>query len=328
MMHALVLVLAAVGWAISIVPAVGADITLRVGAYQNAPKISHDESGQVQGFWPDLIEAIVAKKGWATEYVTCEWAKCLEMLENGDLDMMPDVAYSVTRAARFSFGKEIVFHSWSQLFHKPGKNISGILDLSGLRIAALSGSIQEERLVQQLKEFGISSRFVQVNSLKAALSAVKEGIADLGAVNRFSGARLAPEFGLIPSGVVVAPSAVLFAFSPTTSSRIIAEFDEAIAGLKLDGGSILYEGLAKLSTSNTRTIIPRSVYWGIGVGLLFLVFSFGSILLLRRVVANRTRELREEIRERKEVEKALRDSEERYRLGACHGLWFCKTLWW
>ena len=319
MARALVLALAAVGWAITIAPAVGADVTLRVGAYQNAPKIFHDESGRVQGFWPDLIEVIVAKKGWATEYVTCEWAKCLEMLENGALDMMPDVAYSATRAARFSFGKEIVFHSWSQLFYKPGKSISGILDLSGLRVAALSGSIQEERLVQRLKEFGISSRFVQVNSLKAALSAVKEGAADLGVVNRFLGARLAPEIGLLPSGIVIAPSAVHFAFSPTTSSRIIAGFDEAIAGLKLDGGSILYRGLVKLSTSNTRTIIPRSVYWAIGVGLLFLVFSFGSILLLRRVVANRTRDLREEIRERKQAEEALRRTQKMEAIGQLSG---------
>ncbi len=314
MRRVLVLLLTAVSWVITIVPSVGADVRLRVGVYQNAPKIFHDESGRVQGFWPDLIEAIAAKEEWAIEYVTCEWEKCLELLEKGDLDAMPDVAHSATRAVRFTFGKEVVFHSWSQLFHKPDKSIFSILDLSGLRVAALSGSIQEEHLAQRFRELGISSHFVHVSSLKTALSAVKDGTADLGVVNRFFGARLAADYGLVPSGIIVAPSAVLFAFAPGTSSRIIDGFDEAIARLKLDGGSVLSKGLAQLTNPKASTFIPQPVYWATGVGLLFLSLSFGSTLILRRVVARRTQELRDEIREHTAAEKALRDSEERYRL--------------
>ena len=169
----------ALGLAISANPAAGTDVTLRVGIYQNSPKIFIDEAGQPAGFWPDLVDEISRQKGWAADYITCEWAACLKMLEEGSIDVMPDVAYSKARAAKFVFGKDVVFHSWSLIFHQPGEDISGILDLSGLRIAVLAGSIQEERLGQRLKEVGIEGKFVHVQSLRAALSAVSDGTADV-----------------------------------------------------------------------------------------------------------------------------------------------------
>ncbi|MDH3742065.1 MAG: transporter substrate-binding domain-containing protein, partial [Hyphomicrobiales bacterium] len=125
------------GWSISAIPAARSEIVLRVGIYQNAPKIYRDEAGQPQGFWPDLVEETSKQKGWTTNYITCEWTACLRMLEEGSIDVMPDVAYSEVRAAKFVFGKDVVFHSWSLIFRQPSVTISGILDLSGLRIAVL-----------------------------------------------------------------------------------------------------------------------------------------------------------------------------------------------
>jgi len=197
-----VLALLAFSWVATLCPVAAADVALRVGIYQNPPKIFRDDAGQPQGFWPDLIEEISRKRGWPLRYVTCVWAECLRMLETGELDVLPDVAYSAKRAEKFPFGNEVVFRSWSQVFHKAERNISGILDLSELRIAVLVGSIQHERLAQQLKEFGVDSQFVVVSSLTEALKVVETGGADTAVVNRFLGARLAPEHGLVPSGIV------------------------------------------------------------------------------------------------------------------------------
>jgi len=44
-------------------------LTVRVGAYENPPKIFTDENGAVSGFWPDLVEYITSQEGWQIEWV-------------------------------------------------------------------------------------------------------------------------------------------------------------------------------------------------------------------------------------------------------------------
>ena len=43
-----------------IVPTVSANelLTLKVGVYENSPKIFTDDKGNASGFWPDIIEYI------------------------------------------------------------------------------------------------------------------------------------------------------------------------------------------------------------------------------------------------------------------------------
>jgi hypothetical protein len=41
-------------------------LTLRVGIYENSPKIFTDENGNAAGFWPDIIAYIAAEEGRRT----------------------------------------------------------------------------------------------------------------------------------------------------------------------------------------------------------------------------------------------------------------------
>ena len=62
---------------------------IRVGLYQNEPKIFMDETGQAAGIFIELLDEIAAQEGWAVTYVPCEWSECLLMLETGQIDLMP-----------------------------------------------------------------------------------------------------------------------------------------------------------------------------------------------------------------------------------------------
>ena len=55
--------------------------TIRVGAYENAPKIFTDESGKVSGFWVDITNYIAKKEDWNIEWVHGTWDECLEDLK-------------------------------------------------------------------------------------------------------------------------------------------------------------------------------------------------------------------------------------------------------
>ena len=49
--------------------------TVRVGVYQNEPKVFMDENGHASGFFVDLLEEIAAREGWTLVYVPCEWVE-------------------------------------------------------------------------------------------------------------------------------------------------------------------------------------------------------------------------------------------------------------
>ncbi|BCU05790.1 hypothetical protein Atep_04670 [Allochromatium tepidum] len=116
---------------------------VRVGLYQNAPKVYSDADGRPTGLFVELLEAMASAEGWRLSYEPCQWAECLDRLERGELDPMPDVAFSGERAQRFDFHQVSVASSWSQIYSRPELPIHTINDLAGKRVAVLQGGIQQ-----------------------------------------------------------------------------------------------------------------------------------------------------------------------------------------
>ncbi len=79
----------------------GAGKTVRVGVYQNKPKIFIDENDHASGFFIDLLDEVAIAESWSLVYVPCQWTECLAALEEGRIDLMPDVAYSPERDEKY-----------------------------------------------------------------------------------------------------------------------------------------------------------------------------------------------------------------------------------
>lgn len=103
---------------------------LRVGVYENPPKVFLDENRQPSGFFVDILNEIAKNENWKIKYTLCEWDECLKKLKNNDIDIMPDVAFSVQRAGEFSFNKEVVLVSHSVVFSNKKSDISSVMDLN------------------------------------------------------------------------------------------------------------------------------------------------------------------------------------------------------
>lgn len=67
---------------------------IKIGVYENAPKIFTSESGSPAGIFIDIIEHIAEKEGWNLQYISGTWGEGLDRLAKGELDLMPDVAYN------------------------------------------------------------------------------------------------------------------------------------------------------------------------------------------------------------------------------------------
>jgi PAS domain S-box-containing protein len=295
-------------------------ITLRVGIYENNPKIFTAPNGDAAGFWPDIVEYIASEEGWEIEYVPGSWAQCLNRLENNEIDIMPDVAYTEERAALYDFSNEAVYVSWSRVYTREGIDIESILDLEGKAIAVLRGSVNYEGpdgIKTLVSEFDVNCTFLEVDSYTEVFELLRNGEADAGVVSKDFGYQQEDEFNVVRTAIIFQPSSLYFAFPKGSSLTpyLIERIDSRMREMKADKDSIYYQALANWLgiKPGEKPVVPEWLKWTlIAIGGLALLFGGGS-LILRSQIRARTKELREEISQRKQAEKALRGSESKYR---------------
>lgn len=284
-----------------------ANRTVRVGVYQNAPKIFQDENGKASGFFIDLLEAIGDAEGWTISYTTCEWADCLAALENGEIDLMPDVAYSSERDQKFDFHRTPAAESWSQVYTNKSLAVSDFSDLDGRRVAVLQDSIQQTVFVQMMNSFGFKATIVPVTSLEDAFAAAASGSADAAIVNHFFGDYFYEKYGLVKTTVVFNLATLFFATAQGRNADLLKAIDSHLVEWIQQSDSPYYTILNRWTQKEPAYLIPPSVYWSLIITVVLFATAVGLILLLRRQVRIRTLHL-------EQVNQALRESEQRYQL--------------
>lgn len=293
--------------------AVSADdsITVRVGVYENNPKIFTDEEGNASGFWGDILEYIASNEGWQVEYMPGTWDECLSRLENNEIDIMPDVAYTEERSTLYDFSNETVYVSWSRVYARRGVDIESILDLEGRNVAVLQGSVNVEGpdgIKKLVSAFNVDCTFIEANSYTSVFELIDSGEADAAVVSKDFGYLHEADFDVVETAIIFQPSSLYFAFTRDSSLTpyLIERVDYHVNELKGDQGSVYYEALenwlgVKPAGENV-VAIPRWIIWMlIGVILLVFLFAAGGFVLRSQVRA-RTKELKVEATERKKYE--------------------------
>ncbi len=222
-----------------------ASVPVKVGIYQNEPKVYLDQQGKPAGFFPEILNFIAEKEDWKLEYIPCTWNECLDKVESGELDLMTDVAFSESRARRFNFNKEVVLGNWSGVYTGNGIAIRSILDLDRKKIAVVKGSIQAHKLKADAHAYGILPTFMEVGSFATVFDLIEKGVADAGIVNRLFGAQQMKNFGLQETGVVLYPSRLMFITPKAKDDTLLGRIDTHLKELKKDPHSIYYSALEK-----------------------------------------------------------------------------------
>lgn len=268
-------------------------VRLRVGLYDNPPKIGPDARGRAVGILPAMLERIAARNGWAIDYVPCAWEACLRELEAGTLDLMPDVALTDQREARFQFHREPALVAWTQGYRAPGVKIGSIFDLQGRRVAVLGGSVQQEFAVGLINNFGITAHIVPVSSLEGAFRAVADGQADVALANNFYGDANALRFGLRDTPLVYQPARLYFAGRRGLDPAVLAAIDVWLREMKANPES---EYFAIVSRHRPAALPPWLLPAAVGGGLALAALAWLVLLRTRRLrhaVADSTRQLQD-----------------------------------
>ncbi|SDO63666.1 diguanylate cyclase (GGDEF) domain-containing protein [Halomonas shengliensis] len=263
--------------------AVGEEV-VRIGVYHNPPKLHLGEDGEPGGIFGDLAVALAEENGWRLAPVTCAWQECLALLEAGELDLMPDVAWTAARAERFAFHQEPVLHSWSQLYHEPALEIEGIQDLAGRRIAVLEGSMQQRALARMLESFGIEAELVALPSFQESFASVQQGTTDAVVSNHLYGGWQAPRYGLTASPIMFEPSRLFFAAPPGRHAALLERIDAQLLRWKRQPGSPYHQALERWRSGEGGHPVPRWLRWAlIGSFALMGLAMLGNLTLRRRV---------------------------------------------
>jgi signal transduction histidine kinase len=273
-----------------------------VGVYENAPKVFTSEDGKPSGVFIDVIEQISKTEGWNLKYVSGTWGEGLDRVKKGEIDLMPDVAYTADREKIYSFHKIPVLSSWYQVYAPKGSNIRSILDLKEKRILVLERSVQEAAFVKLNKGFGLNSTLIPVPDYKTMFEIVARGDADAAITNRFYGIMHAKKYGIEDTTLIFEPSDLFFAATKGDPKSLLDTIDSRLSDLKKDSQSTYYVSLKRWTSEEVQFKFP---VWlqilGIVAGIALLMSLVGSSIL-KRQVNMRTREL---IQINKEMEQRI-----------------------
>lgn len=285
---------------------------IKVGVYQNSPKLFVNEQGRAAGFYVDLLDAVALKEAWPVQYVPCVWQQCLEWLADGQIDLLPDIAFSEVRAERFDFTQASILSNWAVVYTRSDTGVESFSDLNGKKIAFMRDDISIEQFNAVIKPTGMTYSIIEASSYQGVFDLIEQEKADAGLVNNLFGLQHEDHLRIVKSPIICCPRELHFAVAKNNNAYLIQAIDLHLADFRRDKRSAYYQALEQWMGGSTATALPRWVMISLAVTL-GLVFVLALVIaLLRFQVSLRTSALTQinqgllsEVAERKRAEDLL-----------------------
>lgn len=266
--------------------------SFRVGVYDNSPKIGFTQDSIPYGIFIDVISEIAKELDYTLVFIIGDWDSLYAMLQNGQIDVLPDMAYSDERKRKFIFNSVPVIDSWLEVFTHKDIEVSAIADLQDMSIGVLKGSIQEQFVTQVLTQtFNVECEIVVYTSYTESIEALQKNKVDAIIADRFfyfSDVFL-PDFRT--TGVIFRPTQLFYAFSKDIDSFYVAQFDKELLALINNGKSKYYQSLYYWLDKPQPSKLSLFYVWLLIVCGIAIFVGFIFIIILRRTVSQKTKEL-------------------------------------
>ncbi len=263
---------------------------LKVGVYDNPPKIFINDNGNPDGIFIDIVKSVFDSQQVELEFVTGKWSDLFIMLQNGEIDLLPDMALSPGRDSLFHLSVPVL-SSWLQVYTSNTGIINKTTDLQGKRIGVLRSSSQEEYVKHTIKhDFDIDYSVVTFDTYTQSVDALKNNEIDALIADRFFYFSELCDEDILASGVVLQVSSLHFAFSHKSPLWLIDVLNKDLSQQYNIPNSVYYQSIQKWFNKH-KTKIPDSVQWLIALLAVALVIFLLFTVLLRAKVKSKTNEL-------------------------------------
>lgn len=287
---------------------------VRVGVYSNLPKLGLTVDRQPTGIFGDLLLEIAKREEWQVQTTPCEWQQCLNALKTGQIDLLPDVAYSDRRDQEMDFHTLPALHGWSTLYVPTGTSLESVLGLKNKKIVVLEKSIQEDYLRQMLQDFGIPCEFLLVKTYDDGFALVASGKADAVAANQYYGDSNAARYRLSPSSIMFQPARLFFATAEGRNADLLVAIDFYLKSWQSAFDSPYFSVRKSWMSEPPASVLPWWGTWALGGLVVVILIVILMARALRVQVIKQTAQLQDDLVRIREADAALRESEHRYRM--------------
>lgn len=304
-----VIILVIISYSTFPITTVAEETIVRIGLYENKPRMFTNEQGNPDGFFIKILEYIAEQESWKIQYIRGTRVQCLDRLEQGNIDLIPDVSYTDERARRYDFSDEDVYTNWSIIYKAPDSPINNIVDLEGTSIAFVKGTVASTEFKSLIEQFGISCSFINVNNHDKVFELVSKKNVDAGMVDRLFGLSRESKYSVVKTDIICCPMKLHFATAKNKGVHLLGAVDRHLKILKQDKNSLYYEQLYLWFEGVKRVEYPRWVMIFLKIaGMIFFITVAGMIISVI-MVRIRTRGLKQEIERHRETAEKLHRSE-------------------
>ena len=233
---------------------------LKIGCDIYEPFNYTDDDGNYAGIDVELAEEACRRIGYTPEFVTIDWTKKNELLENGDIDClwgcfsMEGREDDYTWAGPYMYSRQVVVV-------RRDEDIFSLADLGGKRISVQSSGKPEEILLKNenaaVPEVGEVYCFPDMMQVFASL---KKGYADAAAAHESAVKNYIKgneqDYRILDDALLVTPVGV--AFSKNYNKEAAQKIDAALRQMRDDG--FIYKTVEKFGLDADRAQNGRTDY--------------------------------------------------------------------
>ena len=279
------------------------------GADREYPPFEYtDANGQPTGFNIELIRAVAAELGDTVDVRTDDWAHIRHAIETERTIDVAAMYRTPTRVVALEFSDPFAVVYFEIVARRDSPPINSLADLRGRTVVVQDAAFVQEQLLRM----DTGATLVPAASDPEALRRVSAGRYDCAIVEQMGGRysiRKDKLTNLVASGVPVLPVEYCFVVAPG-QTRLLARLNQGLAALRASGR---YDRLHEkwvgelLRGPTTFRDVLRYAAWILGPLAVLAIAATIWSLILRRVVARRTSELRAELAARTHAEAQLRE---------------------
>ncbi len=260
--------------------------TIKVGVFDYYPSLFKNEKGEIDGYYNEAFREIEQQENIHFIYKHCSRKECIELLQLGVIDIVPNIEYDTSIAKTALYSKQHLTTIWGELYVTQNSSINTIQDVSNKTIACLPHDVATMNVIEVLSKFGIHYQIQYCNSYDEIFQKVRTSQVDAGLVTNIFGAMKQEDFTLRPTDIVFNPFNV-YVIGTKKHKEIIHLIDSYLTQWRHNEQSIYFTARQKWiydSFYAENSGIPGWIFWMIGIVFVLSASIIYIVILFRRKV--------------------------------------------